>query len=136
MVSAMSTGIPPLAEAIFIYFSNIIFPQASYSTNPAHFSKGGQGKTPLSPTRCRHVDVSSKLVSTIVSTFTAYYVHLWGSFFSETPLSPPLPSFDGRAVQYPSAQNLRDYMSWRQVDCQCPRVRMNGLWLTYGRSHK
>lgn len=32
-------------------------------------------------------------------------------------LTAPLPSFDGRAVQYPSVQNLRDYMSWRQVDC-------------------
>lgn len=28
-----------------------------------------------------------------------------------------LPSFDGRAVQYPSVKNLRDYMSWRQADC-------------------
>jgi tRNA(His) guanylyltransferase len=57
-------------------------------------------------------------VTTIVSTFTAYYVHLWSQFFPEMPLSPPLPSFDGRAVQYPSVQNLRDYMSWRQVDCR------------------
>jgi len=53
-----------------------------------------------------------------VSTFTAYYVHLWSTYFSETPLSPPLPSFDGRAVCYPTVQNLRDYMSWRQVDCK------------------
>ncbi len=61
---------------------------------------------------------SSKLVSTIVSTFTAYYVHLWSTYFPETPLTPPLPSFDGRAVCYPTVQNLRDYMSWRQVDCR------------------
>src|SRR5436305_3111827 len=59
----------------------------------------------------------SKIVTTIVSTFTSYYMHLWPSFFPGTPLSPPLPSFDGRAVQYPSMGNLRDYMSWRQVDC-------------------
>lgn len=62
----------------------------------------------------------SKLVTTVVSTFTAYYVHLWSQFFPETPLSPPLPSFDGRSVLYPSVQNLRDYMSWRQVDCESP----------------
>ena len=61
---------------------------------------------------------NSKLVTTIVSTFTAYYVHSWSQFFPESPLSPPLPSFDGRAVQYPSVANLRDYMSWRQVDCK------------------
>lgn len=60
----------------------------------------------------------SKLVSTIVSTFTAYYVHHWSTYFPDTPLTPPLPSFDGRAVCYPSVQNLRDYMSWRQVDCE------------------
>jgi tRNA(His) 5'-end guanylyltransferase len=60
----------------------------------------------------------SKLVTTIVSTFTAYYVHLWPSFFTDAVLTPPLPSFDGRAVQYPSIRNLRDYMSWRQVDCK------------------
>lgn len=62
--------------------------------------------------------VCSKIVSTIVSTFTAYYIHLWSTYFPDTPLSPPLPSFDGRAVCYPSVQNLRDYMSWRQVDCE------------------
>lgn len=63
-------------------------------------------------------ELCSKLVSTIVSTFTAYYVHFWSTYFPDTPLSPPLPSFDGRAVCYPTVQNLRDYMSWRQVDCR------------------
>lgn len=71
---------------------------------------------------------SSKLVTTIVSTFTAYYVHLWASFFPETPLSAPLPSFDGRAVQYPSVQNLRDYMSWRQVDCHINNLYNTTFW--------
>lgn len=33
-----------------------------------------------------------------------------------------MPSFDGRVVQYPSMANLRDYMSWRQVDCKW------GIW--------
>ncbi|KAE9368809.1 tRNA guanylyltransferase [Stipitochalara longipes BDJ] len=71
---------------------------------------------------------SSKLVTTIVSTFTAYYVHLWASFFPETLLSAPLPSFDGRAVQYPSVQNLRDYMSWRQVDCHINNLYNTTFW--------
>jgi len=69
----------------------------------------------------------SKLVTTVVSTFTSYYVHLWPSFFPGNPLSPPLPSFDGRAVQYPSTQNLRDYMSWRQVDCLWPHL----IWFLF-----
>lgn len=60
-----------------------------------------------------------KLVTTVVSTFTAHYIHLWSTYFPDTPLqSPYLPSFDGRAVVYPSLTNLRDYMSWRQVDCK------------------
>lgn len=61
---------------------------------------------------------AAKLVSTIVSTFTAFYVHLWGSFMEGIKLeSAWLPTFDGRAVCYPSLANLRDYLSWRQVDC-------------------
>ncbi|KAI1400621.1 tRNA guanylyltransferase [Hypoxylon fuscum] len=71
---------------------------------------------------------ASKIVSTIVSTFTAYYVHLWSTHFPDTPLSPPLPSFDGRAVCYPSVQNLRDYMSWRQVDCHINNLYNTTFW--------
>ncbi|OBT65566.1 hypothetical protein VE03_04991 [Pseudogymnoascus sp. 23342-1-I1] len=71
---------------------------------------------------------SSKLVTTIVSMFTAYYVHLWPSFFPNSPLTFPLPGFDGRAVQYPSVQNLRDYMSWRQVDCHINNLYNTTFW--------
>ncbi|KAI1649904.1 tRNA guanylyltransferase [Daldinia loculata] len=71
---------------------------------------------------------ASKIVSTIVSTFTAYYIHLWSTYFPDTPLSPPLPSFDGRAVCYPSVQNLRDYMSWRQVDCHINNLYNTTFW--------
>ncbi|KAH6669374.1 tRNAHis guanylyltransferas-like protein Thg1 [Halenospora varia] len=71
---------------------------------------------------------SSKLVTTIVSTFTAHFVYLWSSFFPELPLSLPLPSFDGRAVLYPTVQNLRDYMSWRQVDCHINNLYNTTFW--------
>jgi len=70
----------------------------------------------------------SKLVTTIVSTFTAHFVHLWSSYFPGSPLSPPLPSFDGRAVLYPTVQNLRDYMSWRQVDCHINNLYNTTFW--------
>lgn len=73
----------------------------------------------------------SKLTTTIVSTFTSYYVFLWSKFLPDKPLTPPLPSFDGRAVCYPSDTNLRDYMSWRQVDCEY-RVRMLGATTELG----
>jgi len=71
---------------------------------------------------------SSKLVTTIASTFTSYYIYLWSTFFPETPLSSPLPSFDGRAVCYPSVANLRDYMSWRQVDCHVNNLYNTTFW--------
>jgi hypothetical protein len=62
---------------------------------------------------------AAKLISTVVSTFTAFYVHLWGKFMEEVELEASfLPTFDGRAVCYPSVGNLRDYMRWRQVDCK------------------
>ncbi|KAI9660922.1 MAG: tRNA-His guanylyltransferase [Bathelium mastoideum] len=70
----------------------------------------------------------SKLITTIVSTFTSYYVHLWPTFFTDKPLSPPLPSFDGRAVLYPNDQLLRDYMSWRQVDCHINNLYNTTFW--------
>ncbi|KAK2743777.1 hypothetical protein FQN57_004714 [Myotisia sp. PD_48] len=72
---------------------------------------------------------NSKLVSTIVSTFTAHYIFLWPSFFPGVPLQPTaLPTFDGRAVQYPSVKNLRDYMSWRQVDCHINNLYNTTFW--------
>ncbi|KAK8009039.1 tRNA guanylyltransferase, partial [Apiospora marii] len=73
-------------------------------------------------------DEYSKLVSTVVSTFSAYYVYLWSTYFPDMPLAPPLPSFDGRAVCYPSVQNMRDYMSWRQVDCHINNLYNTTFW--------
>ncbi|KAL1983338.1 hypothetical protein VTN96DRAFT_10479 [Rasamsonia emersonii] len=72
---------------------------------------------------------SSKLVSTIVSTFTAYYIYRWPTYFPSTPLEPPhLPTFDGRAVLYPTTKTLRDYMSWRQVDCHINNLYNTTFW--------
>ncbi|TRX94937.1 hypothetical protein FHL15_004022 [Xylaria flabelliformis] len=73
-------------------------------------------------------DEYSKLITTIASTFTSYYIHFWPTYFPETTLTPPLPSFDGRAVCYPSVQNLRDYMSWRQVDCHINNLYNTTFW--------
>lgn len=40
----------------------------------------------------------------------------------------PLPTFDGRAVLYPSEQNVRDYFSWRQVDCHINNLYNTTFW--------
>ncbi|KAL1978293.1 hypothetical protein VTN31DRAFT_1152 [Thermomyces dupontii] len=72
---------------------------------------------------------SSKLVSTIVSSFTASYIFHWPEFFPEKPLEPShLPTFDGRAVVYPTAGILRDYLSWRQVDCHINNLYNTTFW--------
>ncbi|KAF2638245.1 Thg1-domain-containing protein [Massarina eburnea CBS 473.64] len=71
---------------------------------------------------------ASKLTTTIVSTFTAHYVFAWAKHFPDAPLTSPLPSFDGRAVCYPSDTNLRDYLSWRQVDCHINNLYNTTFW--------
>ncbi|KAA8910122.1 putative tRNAHis guanylyltransferase Thg1 [Sphaerosporella brunnea] len=72
----------------------------------------------------------SKIVTLITSLFTAYYIHLWPAHFQGERfiLSPPLPSFDGRAVIYPTTRNLRDYISWRQVDAHINNLYNTTFW--------
>ncbi|KIW53656.1 hypothetical protein, variant [Exophiala xenobiotica] len=81
---------------------------------------------------------NAKLVSTVVSTFTAAYVALWPTAFQSgsawedgTAASldvAMLPTFDGRVVCYPSWENLRDYLSWRQVDCHINNLYNTTFW--------
>ncbi|KAF2435585.1 tRNAHis guanylyltransferase [Tothia fuscella] len=72
---------------------------------------------------------AAKLTSTIVSTFTSYYVFLWPQYFPDTPLLlGMMPTFDGRAVCYPTIGNLRDYLSWRQVDCHINNTYNTAFW--------
>jgi tRNA(His) guanylyltransferase len=61
-----------------------------------------------------------KIVSTVVSLFSVNYALLWPTFFPDKPLSQPFPTFDGREVQYPTVKTLRDYLRWRQADCEFP----------------
>ncbi|KAJ3223948.1 tRNA-histidine guanylyltransferase 1-like [Clydaea vesicula] len=69
----------------------------------------------------------SKLVSLITSLFTANYVFNWSKYFSAVELQY-LPSFDSRAVIYPSLENLRDYMSWRCADCHINNLYNTIFW--------
>ncbi len=69
----------------------------------------------------------SKLVSNVVSLFTSCYVMYWSLYFKDTPLKYP-PSFDGRMVLYPSIENIRDYMSWRQADCHINNLYNTVFW--------
>ncbi|KAL3312332.1 tRNA-histidine guanylyltransferase 1-like [Cichlidogyrus casuarinus] len=38
------------------------------------------------------------------------------------------PSFDGRVVVYPTVDNLRDYLSWRQADCHINNLYNTCFW--------
>ncbi|KAK7208015.1 hypothetical protein BZA70DRAFT_293312 [Myxozyma melibiosi] len=80
--------------------------------------------------RCRLFDRrEAKLVSTFASTFTAYYQFYWNEFFPDQPLDATLlPSFDARAVQYPSLTELRHYLSWRQADCHINNLYNTSFW--------
>jgi len=75
---------------------------------------------------------SSKIVSVITSCFAASYVRWWGDHMgAATPLRTT-PVFDGRAVCYPNAQVLRDYLAWRQVDCHINNQVRKGLgWVCH-----
>lgn len=66
----------------------------------------------------------AKLLTTINSKFSSSYVYYWSKYFGDVILQYP-PSFDGRIVLYPSAENVIDYLKWRQAD-----VHINNLYNT------
>ncbi|KAM0788751.1 hypothetical protein ACM66B_002843 [Microbotryomycetes sp. NB124-2] len=72
---------------------------------------------------------ASKLVSLVTSLFTAAYVHLWPSYFPNSPLDlDNLPVFDGRIVQYPTEVEVRDYLRWRQADTHINNLYNTCFW--------
>nr|ACO10979.1 Probable tRNAHis guanylyltransferase [Caligus rogercresseyi] len=70
---------------------------------------------------------ASKIVTNVTSLFAANYVYLWPELFPDTKLKYA-PSFDGRCVTYPTDQNLRDYLSWRQADCHINNLYNTVFW--------
>ncbi|CRG94445.1 tRNAHis guanylyltransferase, putative [Plasmodium gallinaceum] len=57
----------------------------------------------------------NKILSNVVSYFTSSFVHKWKNFFKKDLVY--LPCFDARIITYPSEKEIKDYFSWRQVDC-------------------
>lgn len=70
---------------------------------------------------------ASKIVTCVNSLFTSSYVFHWSKFFEEKKLLYP-PSFDARIVLYPSDENLRDYLSWRQADTHINNLYNTVFW--------
>jgi len=68
-----------------------------------------------------------KIVTCLVSCFTAAFVLNFKAFFPEMELKET-PMFDGRCVIYPDFKTLRDYLSWRQVDCHINNLYNTCFW--------
>lgn len=70
---------------------------------------------------------SAKLSTNVCSLFTSAFVYYWNEYFPTIkPRYPPV--FDGRTVLYPSNQNIRDYLSWRQADCHINNLYNTTFW--------
>ncbi|XP_056630131.1 probable tRNA(His) guanylyltransferase [Diorhabda sublineata] len=68
-----------------------------------------------------------KIMTYINSLFTSSYVYFWRDYFPDLKMKYP-PSFDARVVLYPSDQNLRDYLNWRQADCHINNLYNTAFW--------
>lgn len=65
----------------------------------------------------------SKILSSIVSVFSASYIRNWD--MGDLKMTP---SFDGRVVLYPNLEVLKDYFRWRQVDCHINNMYNYAFW--------
>ena len=79
----------------------------------------------------------AKLITNLCSYFTSCFVLHWKDFFTDSELKYP-PCFDARAICYPSFDNLRDYISWRQADCHINNLYNTTFWalVKSGKSEK
>lgn len=69
----------------------------------------------------------SKIMTGVVSHFTACYLSYWSSFFPAIQLQYP-PSFVGEMMTFPNTKILRDYVSWRQADCHVNNLYNTCFW--------
>lgn len=70
-----------------------------------------------------------KLVSYVASLFTSAYMFHWANIFKDRSLVMCYPpAFDARTVLYPTDENLRDYLSWRQADAHVNNLYNTTFW--------
>ena len=69
-----------------------------------------------------------KILTNVVSQFNSAFVYYWPKIFVNCPELKYPPCFDGRIVLYPSFQNLKDYFSWRYVDCHINDLYNTTFW--------
>eukprot|EP00730_Choanoeca_flexa_P018522 TRINITY_DN9008_c0_g1_i1.p1 TRINITY_DN9008_c0_g1~~TRINITY_DN9008_c0_g1_i1.p1 ORF type:complete len:332 (+),score=81.29 TRINITY_DN9008_c0_g1_i1:60-1055(+) len=75
---------------------------------------------------------ASKIMTSIVSFFSSSYVLHWPVFMVDEANGVQqlqyAPQFDARCVLYPTLQNLKDYLAWRQVDCHINNLYNTTFW--------
>ena len=69
----------------------------------------------------------SKILTTVNSLFSSAYVYNWSDYFGSVKLQYP-PSFDARIVLYPTDDNIRDYLCWRQADVHINNLYNTAFW--------
>lgn len=69
---------------------------------------------------------ASKLNSYINSLFSAAYVFFWKDCINDK--LKEIPCFDSRVILYPTDENLKDYLCWRQVDCHINNLYNTTFW--------
>jgi len=69
----------------------------------------------------------SKIESNVVSLFSSSYCFHWKDCFEDVELKS-IPSFDARTVCYPTNENMKDYLKWRQVDCHINNLYNTVFW--------
>lgn len=69
----------------------------------------------------------TKIMTNVVSLFSSAFTLNWPRFFNTQELQYA-PAFDARVVLYPSDENLRDYLSWRQADCHINNLYNTCFW--------
>uniref|UniRef100_A0A0B6ZC82 tRNA(His) guanylyltransferase n=2 Tax=Arion vulgaris TaxID=1028688 RepID=A0A0B6ZC82_9EUPU len=70
---------------------------------------------------------ASKIMTNVVSLFASSFTMYWPQFFNTQELKYP-PAFDARVVLYPTDDNLKDYLSWRQADCHINNLYNTCFW--------
>jgi len=71
---------------------------------------------------------ASKIMTNLVSLFASSFTMYWSKYFKFTELLYP-PAFDARVVLYPTEENLKDYLSWRQADCHINNMYNTCFWM-------
>jgi len=76
-----------------------------------------------------------KILSSVVSAFTSFYVFYWKDFFMELN-KDFLPNFDSRIIEYPLIENVKDYFCWRQADCHYNNTFNTTFWNLVNKGNK